>query len=94
MSPTDPQLDPEAMLHLIGSLRAVTLAMRKLEGKASPMIWKCHPKDRGKLTECVMEAMKAFSHALDACKVTPKPGVGPNCRPGFHEEFDICVPDN
>jgi len=48
-----------------------------------------------------MQAAEEFSAALEKCKTRkrgeqqqPGGGMGPNCPPGSHEEFDVCVPNN
>jgi hypothetical protein len=82
-------------------MQAVRVVMAQLERQATTLIWKANPRDRSDVTDCVMRAAKAFSEALAQCKEAPKPaqpprpegGEGPDCGPGFHLEYDVCVPD-
>ena len=104
MSPNGPtQTELEAGSNLVGGMQAVRVVMARLEQQAARVIWEAKPQDRSRVVQCVMEAAKAFSAALKECKdavpTTPqKPqgqpgGEGPDCDPGYHEEFGICVPD-
>jgi hypothetical protein len=103
MSPTGTtqSKDPEALQSLVGGIQALRVVMARLEHKAATLIWNADPKERGNVIACVMQAAQQFSEALKKCKEAPAPtgqqqpggGMGPQCPPGSHEEFDVCVPD-
>lgn len=106
MSPSDPKtrLETDPTRALLGAMQALRVVMAKLEQKAATVIWNGDPNYHHYNTKCVMEAAKAFSEALDKCRVDPprptrgdpgtEPGSGPDCGPGYHEEFGNCVPNN
>ena len=107
MTPTDPKQrrDPASMETLVGSMQAVRVVMARLEQLTATAIWKANPANRGRVIACVMQAAKDYAATLERCEAPPKRedpaqveepgsgGVGPDCRPGYHEEYGICVPD-
>lgn len=93
--------DPAALQSLVGGVQALRMVMARLEHKAATIIWNADPKERGNVIACVMQAAQEFSAALEKCKTRkrgeqqpPGGGMGPNCPPGTHEEYDVCVPDS
>jgi hypothetical protein len=84
---------------LLGSVLAVRHATGQLERVAAKAIWDTPASRRTKLAVCIMDAIKKCQATIVKCgdKETgggsPGGGSGPACPPGFHEEFDICVPD-
>jgi hypothetical protein len=81
---------------LLGALQAIRSVMGQLDRKAALAVWNVAPAKRDSLILCIMEAAKEFSDTIEECKKKQGPGggQGPNCGPGFHEEFGICVPNN
>ena len=104
MTPSDPT-ETESLRTLIGAMQALRVVMAKLEQKAAAIIFNADPKRHHEVNRCVIDAARAFLGALEKCegmvtKPAPTrgqggvPASGPDCGPGFHEEFGNCVPDN
>jgi hypothetical protein len=108
MTPSDPKTptETESLRTLIGAMQALRVVMAKLEQRAAAVIFNNpDPKRHHEVNRCVIDAARAFLEALKKCEaMVPKPppqpsqggipGSGPDCGPGFHEEFGNCVPDN
>src|SRR5262245_62565956 len=101
MTPTDPTpTETESLRTLIGAMQALRVVMAKLEQKAAAVIFNADPKRHHEVNKCVIDAARAFMEALEKCQgmVTKPPtrgtggvpGSGPDCGPGFHEEFGNC----
>ena len=91
MSPSE-EVRAEEVHALIGAVQALRFALSRVERQAMTVMFNSSPSKRASVIECIMQATKAYSEALSKCKSGDRP-EGPNCKPGFHEEFGICVPD-
>lgn len=101
MSPSPDVKNPgggDELRYLLASTQALRFSLLQVERLAARIIWNTRASRRPDVVACIMQATKAYQTALIECKGGPKepiqkPPEGPNCRPGFHEEFGICVPD-
>jgi hypothetical protein len=87
----DPQLTADRF-ELLGALHAVHLLLTQAQWKAATKISRSG-KNQKQTIDYIMDAVSALNDAIDKIQ-SGGPVIGPNCRPGFHEEFGICVPDN
>ena len=98
-NPSAASFPPGTTKELLGALQAVHFVLAQLERKSANMIWKASILDRPKVIDCIMTAAWTFADTIEKCPGKKDGGdqgggQGPNCRPGFHEEFGICVPNN
>ena len=103
MSPSPSDATPQMTRALAGALQAVHSVMTRLDRKTSLMLWNAGPANQDKMLDCILKAAETFSKTIDECAGRrpdggygdqgPRP-VGPKCQPNWHEEYDVCVPDN
>jgi|WetSurMetagenome_2_1015567.scaffolds.fasta_scaffold149389_2 hypothetical protein len=76
---------------LLGAQLALRHAVAQLEREAARAIWDAPADRRSDIIKIIMQAIAALLAELRG--LHGGGGQGPDCPPGFHEEFEICVPN-